>query len=153
MSKIPPVVSELMESTRRARYTIKDLERAVARINSDFPRPGIVLSLSKPYDLGTSFGRYYPGYDRPGVYVMLNEAYEVLYVGKSSAGLGGRLGNYFKRGKSRREGMAKWPEFDPVRYLVTLKLPKRRFFEAPSIEEFLIWKLQPPLNTLGVDSS
>lgn len=153
MKRSSPVSTGLKGISGNTRCTIRDFERAVSRLNSDFPRPGIVLSLSKPFDLRTSYHRYYPGYDKPGVYVMLSEAWEVLYVGKSSAGLGGRLGNYFKAGKTRKEGVAKNPWFAQARYLVTLKLPKRRFFEAPSIEEFLIWKLQPPLNSQGVDKS
>ena len=84
-------------------------------LNTRFPRPGIVLTLSKPYDLKTSYNRYYPGYDRPGVYVMLGDAGEILYVGKSSAGLGSRLGNYFRAGKSKKDGVAKHAWFAAVR--------------------------------------
>ncbi|WP_147383573.1 hypothetical protein [Nitrosomonas supralitoralis] len=84
---------------------------------------------------------------------MLNEAGIVLRVGKASCGrtIGHRLGDYFRWGdKVLGKGVAKNDTFKDVRYIATIAVPKDRAFEAPAIEEFLLRRLESPLNSLGM---
>lgn len=75
---------------------------------------------------------------------------KILRIGKASCDrtLGSRLGDYFEYGKNK-EGVAKSNDYKGIKYLVTIGLAKRRAFEAPAIEEYLIGKFNPRLNKLG----
>jgi hypothetical protein len=82
-----------------------------------------------------------------GCYFFYSEDGTLLYVGKASTGndLAGRVTRYFKTSPNFgpvHEGWSKTPY-----YLQTLKVSDPH--QAPSLEEFLIHKLQPPDNKLG----
>lgn len=134
---------------RKAR-TLKNLHNALNSMNRKYPRPKMRPPVfCEPYDLDKSFANYFPGYDRSGVYALLDKNKTVRYIGKSSTNLGRRLGSYFKRSDDRRKGIARHAELKRIRYIVTAPMPKNHFFEASAIEEFLIRKLNPPLNKRG----
>ncbi|MBT3917401.1 MAG: GIY-YIG nuclease family protein [Rhodospirillaceae bacterium] len=87
-----------------------------------------------------------------GVYAIFGPSKLLLYVGKASlrSSLGKRLVTYFKnssdglRGEQRKHHT--WSE-DP-QFILTIRVNKP--WEAPSLEEYLINKLQPKDNTNGI---
>ena len=132
--------------------TLQDLSTALQELNQSFPRPGIPpLSLAEPYDLQHDWPESWPNAEFAGVYAMLDDAKTLLYIKKSSfgAGIGARLGAWFGYGPNR-EASPKHEALKVVRYVVTLGVPKGHEFEAPAIEEFLIGRLHPALNKVGV---
>jgi hypothetical protein len=134
--------------------TLEDVTRVVAEINAQYPRPGLTLSLSEPYDLSNSFSSTYPNNGLPGVYLLFDHGMNVLRIGKASLGrtLGGRFNDYFRWGdKAKGQGIAKDPFYASVRFIVTVGLPIDRAFEAPAIEEFMLQRLDAPLNKHGTD--
>ena len=91
----------------------------------------------------------WPNNGLPGVYFIFDENLSLLYVGKAK-NLGSRLSSYFMYAtdKSCRVKDTDWrvtPHF-----LVTASVD--HFFEAPSLEEYLIEQFQPSHNTVGVRS-
>lgn len=88
-----------------------------------------------------------------GVYAFFNENYELLYVGKAShkSSLGHRIYSHFYPkpdddigAKPKKDS---WTGELLPRY--SLSTATAHAFEAPSLEEYLIQELQPPLNTVG----
>ncbi|MDB2687052.1 GIY-YIG nuclease family protein [Mariniblastus sp.] len=90
----------------------------------------------------------WPNANSPGIYVMLDQSMNLLYIGKASCGanIGRRLGKYFDKTGKTRSGMEKFIE---VKYVSAIPVPPERAFEVPSIEEYLISKLNPTLNVAG----
>jgi len=92
----------------------------------------------------------YPNAASAGVYAIFDPDQRLLYVGKSG-NIGKRMSAYFKY-ENFGEGTLQLrdPEENwhgrPT-YLVTV--PVNQFWEASSLEEFLIHKLQPPVNING----
>jgi hypothetical protein len=88
-----------------------------------------------------------PFTNNAGCYFFYSEDGTLLYVGKVSLGsdLAGRITGYFKSSPTFGPVHDGWSM--PPRYLQTLKV--RDPHEAPSLEEYLILKLQPPDNRLG----
>lgn len=94
-----------------------------------------------------SWPNTWPNNGLPGVYFIFDENLTLLYIGKAK-NLGSRLSSYFmyESDRSCRVKQTGWrvkPHF-----LVTASVEK--FFEAPSLEEYLIEKLQPSHNSIGV---
>jgi len=90
----------------------------------------------------------WPFAQRAGVYIMYDDALDLLYIGKVSMNrcLGQRLYEYFGGGD------VCVPKFDwlfPVRFLVIIAMPEDSPFEAPSLEEYLIRTLHPKSNVAG----
>jgi hypothetical protein len=125
--------------------------------HSDFPP----LEASGPFDLFPSLplpagitpqGRWtdpqWPFAERAGVYLIYSESFELLYIGKSSMNqcLGKRLWRHFGGGEICAPKDA-WPQ--APRFVVNIAVPEEMPFEAPALEEYLIKKLQPSLNTVG----
>jgi len=124
---------------------------------SDFPP----LEVSGPVDLFPSLplpagispqGKWtdpqWPFAERAGVYLIYSESFELLYIGKSSMNqcLGKRLWRHFGGGETCVPNDA-WPQ--APRFVVNIAVPQEMPFEAPALEEYLIKKLQPLLNTVG----
>jgi hypothetical protein len=110
------------------------------------------LALSNIYDLRTSFASSYPNVSQPGIYVMMDSHGTVLRIGTASCGrtLGDRLGDYFKWGdRALGSGVARNSQYGDVCFVVTIGLPSDRAFEAPAIEEYLLSKVDAPLNSHG----
>ena len=135
--------------------SLADLQTRLEEFNQKFPRPGIPpLAISNPYHLRTNWESQWPGAEHCGVYVFLDENDRLLYIGKAScsATIGKRLGAYF--GYAPGGGPETYNDFyGAVCTVVTIELPPDHEFEAPAVEEFLIWKLDPPLNKNGRRSS
>ena len=97
----------------------------------------------------------WPNGDKPGVYLFLDSKLNVRYIGKTTmwSSLKQRLGAYFcysdkvqKRCSIPKEhGWSIQPEF-----VVTIGVPLRTAFESSAIEEYLINRLRPPENTIGI---
>jgi excinuclease UvrABC nuclease subunit len=85
-----------------------------------------------------------PFTNNAGCYFFYAEDGALLYVGKASD-LAGRVTSYFESAPSFRPRHQGWSM--PPRYLQTVKVHDPH--EAPSLEEYLIQKLQPPDNKLG----
>lgn len=91
---------------------------------------------------------------RAGVYAFLSENAKLLYVGKASfrSSISARLATYCGY-QERRSGPCKlsnrWK--GSPRYVVIVAVPEESRFEASALEEFLIWKLQPPENSVGLE--
>lgn len=131
---------------------IEDVILAIDEMNARFPRPGLVLKVVGPYDLKSSFRHPYPNVGLAGVYVLTSADGTVLRIGKASCSrkLDERLADYFRRDIEPGVGIAKNAIFNDVRYVNTIGVPLDRAFEAPAIEEFLLRRIQAPLNKFGV---
>lgn len=136
---------------------LKAAERSVRTAVEDYCKlHGIgAFSFSEVYDLQNDwFKSTFPNSGRAGCYVFYDETGKLVYIGKASlnSNLGFRIGTYFHRDKVRdvtepRPGQ-KWKTPLPPRYLQTI--PVDEPYQAPSLEEYLILKLQPPGNTSGI---
>lgn len=127
------------------------LQEALQEFNLKFPRPGIEpLAISAPYDLKNDWPKTYPHARHQGVYCFVDEAGMLLYIGKTSCNndFGYRLSGYFEYGPAR-QAQAKIVHHVSVRHILFIPLPAGHGFEAPAIEEWLISRLNPPLNKTG----
>lgn len=90
----------------------------------------------------------WPFNNRAGVYMIYDEALQLMYVGKVSMSrfFGHRLYEYFGNGDACVP-KAEW--LHPARFVINIAVPEEMPFEAPALEEFLIRKLQPPCNGTG----
>ena len=84
------------------------------------------------------------------MYCFVDEENTLTYVGKvsNSNDFGYRMAGCFGYGINR-EAMAKSTHHDATRYIYVIALPPGHEFEAPAIEEWLISRLNPPLNKVG----
>ena len=107
---------------------------------------------SELYDLQSDWTkRQFPDSGAPGCYAFYDEQGTLLYVGKASMAhnLGSRVASYFRRDNTAGVTIPRhvgWKALPP-RYVQTI--PVRKPYEAPSLEEYLIGKLDPPDNTRG----
>lgn len=85
---------------------------------------------------------------RYGVYLILNDKYEVLYVGESS-NIGKRLGDYFGSCEDKSCFIKHNTWRDKPRYICTIAVENNLWFERLSLEEYLIYKIQPIDNKQG----
>ena len=95
----------------------------------------------------------WPNGDKAGVYIFFDNNLDVIYVGKASMNntLSTRLYSYFRYNK--KTGACKIKHNDWTtnpRYVLTVAVPTNMSFEAPAIEEYLICKMQPKDNTIGI---
>ena len=132
----------------------KTLDDAIALVKMYNERYGTAFLPTSPW-------RLYPGLDgncefrdqswpcceKAGVYLILSEDNEVIYVGQSLC-FGSRFYQYFQDDNGtcvvRSPYWTKKPHA-----LVALEAPKDRKYERLSLEEFLIQRLQPVDNTIG----
>jgi len=107
------------------------------------------LTASAPYDVYKDYAKTFPNSSDPGVYALIHEdGSEVLRIGKARC-LGCRLGAYFMwEDKTAGKGMVKHPDYSKARYIITVRVPTDRAFEAHSIEGYLLGKLKPCLNKM-----
>ncbi len=96
----------------------------------------------------------FPNANKCGVYLILGEKLQVLYVGKASMNntLGSRISSYFSYAEDKvtcKINSQYWSE-EP-KYIVTIAVPEGMSFEAPAIEEYLIKSFAKllPDNTVG----
>jgi len=92
----------------------------------------------------------WPNGDKAGVYIFLDSKLNVLYIGKASL-LKDRFAAYFRYDDLNRcripdeHGWEVKPEF-----VATIGIPVKTAFESSAIEEYLITRLQPSENTIGM---
>lgn len=120
-----------------------ELVTQLETFSRDFPR-GLDLSVSNPIGV-MDVEASWPNANLPGVYAFFDADMTLLYIGKASCMtvLGKRLGQYFYADGALRTKMEK---FADTRFVCTIAVPSDRAFEAPSIEEYLIYSLNPELN-------
>ena len=88
----------------------------------------------------------WPQAARPGVYFLLGAERKLLYIGRAD-NLGTRLSNYFRYGEDRQcVPKDDWADRPPC-FLLTVAVAEK--FEASSLEEYLIDRLDPPTNVRG----
>lgn len=132
-----------------AEPTLTDARREIDRYHSEFRNPKLARpEVCDPFRLPEDWKQTYFGSGSAGVYLFLDAGDRVRYVGKSVE-MGSRMGAYLmNRDKSRDHH--KWKDsdsFGEVRAIVFVKLENS--FEAPALEDYLIGRLQPPINKLG----
>ena len=126
--------------------TLQDVEKALEDLRSRLlGRP--VLEISQAWHIPESWKTdSFPHSAQPGVYLFLDRSGLVQYIGKASFGLGKRVGSEY----IGHSGTLKNAKVQGVATLFTIPLDKQLFFLAPTIEEFLIHQLNPPINRVGV---
>ncbi len=138
---------------------LKELLTALDYYRANFRGPKMPpLELSNFYDLfpGTDEAECedrWPNVYSPGVYLIFDVNKRVIYIGKASMNswFGARLGTYFKLGPDKSCVVLdadKW-NGDP-RFVAVIPMQEDFRFEAPALEEFLITKLQPIDNKVGI---
>lgn len=96
----------------------------------------------------------YPNSDRRGIYLIFGKTGRLLYIGKASQqAIGSRLGTYFQYAENKgcRIMHSGWSE-TPA-YVVTIAVPDERWYEASSLEEYLIVALKPCDNSTSLRSA
>ncbi|MGI9228377.1 MAG: GIY-YIG nuclease family protein [Gammaproteobacteria bacterium] len=142
--------------------TIDNFLKAVDRYIEKYRRTDVPsLSIGQLYDLKPDDATHGPGWpdewpnsERAGVYAIFDEDRQLLYVGKASMSnyLYARLGEHFYSDENRscRIRKQKWKEWKFIpKYVLTVGVPDTMKFEAPAIEEYLIWELNPTYNGQG----
>jgi hypothetical protein len=104
--------------------------------------------ISPPWNIDDGYQRnlQFPDVGNTGCYAFYSSEGELIYVGKTSLNqtLGARLGSHFLGIRSSTPGLAKGTWKSLPKYIQTIAV--REAFEAPSLEEYLILKLQPSEN-------
>jgi hypothetical protein len=122
------------ESSIKLRHTVNEY----CRLHGLAP-----FDVSELYDLQRDYKQPYPNSDKSGVYVIYSE--KGNYIGKASL-LGPRLSQHFVWKNDRTvliPTMKRWGNAPP-RYVQTVAT--RHPYEAPSLEAYLLLKLQPLQN-------
>ena len=143
---------------------LSDLEAAIKVYQKSFRNETMgKYEPSKLYDLFPELGKpnclvehnwpqKWPHLDNAGIYALLSENLEVLYIGKASMnhGIGYRLSSYcsYVEGTKKCKLNDEW-EGKP-RYVYSVAVPDQTKFEAPALEEYLIKEIQTANNKAGV---
>lgn len=136
-----------MDGFERFRKEVRDYQLNHLNLKETKFQPSPLFDLEKHWkdDL------YFPNADKSGVYAIFDKNKDLLYLGKASnkSSIGRRLYDHFKGYKKpdwSEEKFKKDWEGIP-RYILTYSVEHP--FEAPSLEEFLISRLQPKSNSVG----
>lgn len=142
--------------------TLYDIQMAVDEFAGTYWKPkDQSVKVGKPYclfpdklshlpgDLSGKWPDSWPNGSKKGVYLVLNEKMELLYIGKASmnSAIGARLSAWFPGTKNCKVN-GQWTE-EPT-FLATIPVPDQTPFLAAALEEFLIGKFNPSDNTHGV---
>ncbi|MGV3659869.1 MAG: hypothetical protein ACO1TE_06785 [Prosthecobacter sp.] len=141
--------------------TINDIQAALDHYNATYRREGLRewewgqqldLHLDERRDeLTLCWKDSWPHGDRAGVYFVFAQDEHLLYVGKASMGscMGARLSSWFQ-GSCDEICKIRGTWSDRPAHVRTLAVADEMRFEAAALEEFLINKLCPPDNCVGV---
>lgn len=146
--------------------THDDFLREVRAYQERYRSPVLVpFKIAAPYDLfperdicSFSYQQKWPDswlYPmRAGVYAFFSEDAKLLYVGKASfrSSISARLATYCGYQEGRRSPCKlsnQWKS--SPRYVAIVAVPEETRFEASALEEYLISKLQPPENSVGLE--
>ena len=107
------------------------------------------FELSDLYNIQTLYDetQSWPHHLHAGCYVLYSTDRKLLYVGKAVK-LGRRLSNHFRLDEMRNAVTPPWERWSSAPRLVQA-IKVNKFYEASSLEEFLIHELDPPDNSLG----
>jgi|SRR5690606_33756384 len=146
--------------------THDDFLREVRTYQEHYRSPALTpFEIAAPYDLFPERGagsfscqRQWPNSwlhpMRAGVYAFFSEDAKLLYIGKASfrSSISARLATYcgYQEGPGSPCKLSNHWKGSP-RYVVIVAVPEETRFEASALEEFLISKLQPPENSVGLD--
>lgn len=103
------------------------------------------FAISALYDLHNDWSTTFHFANDTGCYVLYDEDKSLLYIGKASLNhtIGRRVASYFQgrqvEGKTLSKANMIWTR--PPAFLETIKVD--HYFETPSLEEYLIGRLQP----------
>ncbi|QXP68636.1 GIY-YIG nuclease family protein [Polaribacter sp. AHE13PA] len=105
------------------------------------------LSISNTYDLfpktKESYGWFneWPNNGKYGVYLIMDKDKNVIYIGESS-NIGNRLSDYFQYSEDKScKIIHKWST--TPKYVCTIAVDSKTWFERLALEEFLIFNVQP----------
>jgi hypothetical protein len=144
------------------------LNRALDEYTEKYRRPGLArLETSGLYALFpgeenqgvtvvSGWPKEYPNSSRKGGYAIFGRTGKLLYIGKASMNhyIGSRLGNYFRQKKLTKACVPihnGWSERPSC--ISTIAVPDEMSFEAPALEEYLIQRLNPSHNVMGLSRS
>lgn len=140
---------------------LAEVKRCLNEYEENYRRPGLpALELKGMYALfpeegvadfvESQWGDPYPNADGMGVYLIFGQTGTLLNVGKASLGttIGGRLGTYFAGKKECRLLTTDWEE-RPA-YVASIAVPQDSSFEAAALAEYLVQRLRPLDNDLGL---
>ncbi|WP_151444881.1 nucleotide excision repair endonuclease [Halomonas lysinitropha] len=139
-----------MESLEAIKREIESYHQNYRHSDLNPPNVSDIYNLFPKGELGggeNSWPSTWPNNGLPGVYFIFDEDLVLLYVGKAK-NLGSRLSSYFKYASDRTCRVKDTSWRVKPHFLLTASVD--RFFEAPSLEEYLIEKLQPSHNSIGV---
>ncbi|SDX55163.1 GIY-YIG catalytic domain-containing protein [Lutibacter oricola] len=89
----------------------------------------------------------WPNNGKYGVYLIMDKDENVIYIGESK-NIGKRLSNYFQYSKDNScKIMHKWSVMP--KYVCTIAINSKTWFERLALEEFLIYYAQPVDNKKG----
>jgi excinuclease UvrABC nuclease subunit len=133
---------------------VSSIRAKLTNYSSDYLK-GRALVLEEPFDLTKSWrdNITLQNAEYPGCYFLFDKDHRLLYIGKASMGssMGARVASHFwwdKPAGELRATKVHWLASEkPAKWLRTVVVKKA--WEAPSLEEYLITKLQPPLNIAG----
>jgi hypothetical protein len=145
MSDEQPILENATTSDARDEFfelaTFAELKVMIDGFNRDCPRPNMdPIQVSDPVVLQSGYLQKIEGRSSSGVYILMTEKSEVLYIGKASGGrrIEQRLREHFDKSGKLKAEKSKWPGLP--KHIAVIALPIGHEFEAPAIEEFLILK-------------
>jgi len=107
-----------------------------------------LITISSRYDLKSDWPKTWPDNEKPGVYLLLDEQTNILYVGKSSVCIGSRLNAHFHYG-AKRECVPYSDQLSSIRFIWTIGFSADNWFLSTALEEYLIAELDPDFNKVG----
>ncbi len=108
------------------------------------------MNIGRIYDIKNNWQDTWPNCDSPGCYAIFDKNKLLLYVGKASHSntLALRLACHFRCSKTGSKGIVRQSGWSHAPwYVITIGVDKAH--EAPSLEEYLITKLNPSDNING----
>ena len=119
------------------------------RYNTRFEISEIYSLFPKGEEYG--FTVSWPFLNEGGVYLILDENQNVIYVGKADI-FGKRLYGHFREDKETGECVIQGPNWiNKPHYIINIKVEKDRLYENLSLEGYLIKVLDPEDNIRGRD--
>lgn len=106
------------------------------------------------FDQVTRWPNPWPLPSRAGVYAFLDQQMTILHVGKAPFrnSLAAHLSSYCRYEPGRRSSCKLHQAWkNSPKYIVIVAVPQSSRFEAAALEEFLISKIQPIENSVGIE--
>jgi len=129
---------------------LDDLKKSIDAFNRRFKGPEIAeLKLTEPYDIVRDHPMKWPSAESKGVYCLLDDERNLLYIGKASwkSYIGNRLGAHLTSDSKKP-----WTSIDAkskgARFIVTVPLADEHAFMASALEEWLVTELKPERNVI-----